>query len=429
MSKTTLRNIIILFFFVGLSFIIYYLLFNSKEINIDNKEGREDPFGNFFPDSNITTNQEVVGDDVDSSFNKNISSLKQITNAPVAGYRIFEKLIGASTSTETVIQFVDRSTGHIFESKPNTQRNERISNTTIPKVYKAKFLNYDSNHLIYSLLSDSNKSVMQSYLAELIYDQELSISTTSTSSNSVFEKENSLQGTFLNENISHFTVSPENFIFALTTNTNEIGLTNSNGFILYPEDDREPELILNEEISQWTPEWINETNIALTTKPSYLIEGFVFILNTTKGSIDKIFGPALGLTSKLSPDLSKMFYSKTEGGILQSGIYNLNTSEEQNAGFATLAEKCVWTQDSITIYCAIPSNISGDFPDTWYLGMYSFNDSIVSYNTETRQGEVYFTSGEDNRFFDVLNPQLSENEDYLLFQNKKDLSLWLLDIK
>jgi hypothetical protein len=426
MSKNTLRNLIIALFIIILGFIIYLLFFTSTDTdNTPNNNLNGDPFGNFFPDSTNGNSGDITDNGGDFQINNRKNKLRQITESPVSGYRIFEKEIKDSTSTETTLQYVERENGHIFETKTTSTANERVSNTTIPKVYEAIFLNSDSNKILYRLLSENNNSITRTYLAELLYDQEIPVDQNSTTSTE-FLKENTLVGNFLSDNIDNLTISPENFIFALiTTNTN-----NSNGFILYPEQEgREADLILNSEISQWTPEWLNEDNISLTTKPSYLADGFAFLLNTTTGDLDKVFGPEIALTTKFSSDLSKMFYSKTEGGILQSGIYNLNTSEEQNAGFATLAEKCVWTKDSVTIYCAIPSNISGDFPDTWYLGMYSFNDSIVSYNTETRQGNVHFTSGEENRFFDVLNPQLSENEDYLLFQNKKDLSLWLLDIK
>ncbi|HEY0221172.1 MAG TPA: hypothetical protein VGC58_03045 [Candidatus Paceibacterota bacterium] len=65
----------------------------------------------------------------------------------------------------------------------------------------------------------------------------------------------------------------------------------------------------------------------------------------------------------------------------------------------------------------------------WYKGIVSFSDDIWQYNTKDFTSksltDLKSESGED---VDVIKPILSENEQYLIFVNKKDNSLWSLDL-
>ena len=78
------------------------------------------------------------------------------------------------------------------------------------------------------------------------------------------------------------------------------------------------------------------------------------------------------------------------------------------------------------IYCGVPNLIPHlDYPDEWYQGIVSFNDSIWKVNIST--GEISLLLEETNT--DIIKPFLSPNEDYFIFINKKDNTLWSFKLK
>ena len=99
---------------------------------------------------------------------------------------------------------------------------------------------------------------------------------------------------------------------------------------------------------------------------------------------------------------------------------------------SSLAEKCVWSvKNPDLVYCGIPSNnIGPGEPDNWYRGMTHFSDRIWFFNTKLNTSEIL---AEPESFFnvkiDLIEPRLSPKEDYLIFENKNDLSLWALKMQ
>ena len=87
-------------------------------------------------------------------------------------------------------------------------------------------------------------------------------------------------------------------------------------------------------------------------------------------------------------------------------------------------------KNSTFVFCAIPNNIvRGAFPDVWYQGKYSFNDSFVKINTnDLTYSELMAANSETEINIDAIDLQLSPSEDYLMFTNKNNLILWSLDI-
>ena len=62
-------------------------------------------------------------------------------------------------------------------------------------------------------------------------------------------------------------------------------------------------------------------------------------------------------------------------------------------------------------------------------GVISFNDEFWSVNVETgEQNLIYKPSDEKKPVQDAINLSLNDKENYLFFNNKKDLSLWGLSL-
>ena len=73
---------------------------------------------------------------------------------------------------------------------------------------------------------------------------------------------------------------------------------------------------------------------------------------------------------------------------------------------------------------------NGEYPDSWYQGVVSFNDKIWKVDINTNSSELIFDfQTESGKDFDVIEPFLSDDDEYLFFINKKDLSFWSLSLK
>jgi len=124
-----------------------------------------------------------------------------------------------------------------------------------------------------------------------------------------------------------------------------------------------------------------------------------------------------------------MLISEYANNSILTSIYDTKTGETKVLDIKTLAEKCVWSKKNInTIYCAVPQYLGArKYPDEWYQGIVSFTDAIYKIDLDTNTTSVFDSLSSDTTF-DIKDMQLSEQEEYLVFQNKKNLSLWSLDI-
>ena len=119
------------------------------------------------------------------------------------------------------------------------------------------------------------------------------------------------------------------------------------------------------------------------------------------------------------------------GGTIPN-LYTLDTktASTKNLNIQTLSDKCVWSKSAI-VYCAVPNTIeNGHYPDDWYKGMVSTEDSIKKIDTEK---QIYYNvsnlSKESGEKIDVDSIYLSPDETHLIFRNKTDGFLWMLRIE
>ncbi len=411
----TRKNAIIILITIILFAVVFitYLIVTSN-ISDNNKNTGDSLLPNefVFPGSNSTTTP------ITDNTPKEIPRLRQISPTPVSGFISFERKIDLKgeivpesrrEQTETIYRFIDRATGNIYETSESRAVVTRITNPTIPKVYEAEFFDNGDGVAMRYLDQDEN---IETYIAHTS-----KINATSTIENQ--GPYQTLSGVFLPKNIVSLKKSETSNDFFYTKDG--IGYTFN---ALTPQNQK---AILNYPISNWLLDWIGE-KLILTTKPSYLSEGFVFSLNMKSGNFEKILDDKKGLAVKINNNDTKIFYSESVGKSISSGILKNDTKELFLTNVKTLADKCVWSKKNINIiYCAVPRQIPElSYPDSWYQGAVSFNDNLYMIdalnNTETKFG------GLDLYSFDIKDLQISDQEEYLIFQNKKDLSLWSLDI-
>ncbi len=384
-------------------------------------------------DSNPSTNSEDSGTSIQDIFSGK-SNLRQITKFQVAGFATFidtrpiptqtpqesaplptedipEKVTNSKIkepvkakvdevvlpTTEQVpsLRYVQRSNGHIYGEYLDTKSGDKISDATIPVIYEAVWGN-NGNSVIYRYLNSDNK--IQSFIATL----------------------GGQNGEFLPEGIEAITPAPfgNQFFYLAPLGTNIAGYISS-----FTENKKTQ--VFNSPFTEWIPQWVGKSTIYLTTKASWDTEGYMYILNITNGTFSKILGGVKGFTTLSSPLGVSILYSSVEDGALNFKVFNLKTNTSDKLDVTTLPEKCTWSNDNITIYCGVPQEIAGsDYPDKWYQGRVFFSDKIVRIDTSTGQTETL--TSQNN--FDAVNLSLSSDEKTLIFINKRDSTLWGLDL-
>jgi len=424
---TRKKAIIIFIVVLILSFIVisYLIFFSNKNSNRDSGDiathGKNEivfPINNVEKTSKPNNTTSVI-------IEKSIPKLRQLSANPVSGYTSFIRtstttVLASFTNedgsqatstkevskTDMVFRFIDRATGNIFETTNNDLNTTRITNTTIPKIYEATFFNSGKGVVVRYL--DPNENI-DTYIAQISAPKDAT-STTSTLK--------SISGIFLPKNIKNIVKN---------NSSNKFFYTYKNkGYVFDALEPQTQLQISDSSITEWQLDWFGP-KILLTTKPTYFYSGTAFSLSPKGGELEYIIPNIVGLSSKMNLDGKFILYSGNDDGIL-TNIYDVKNNKHILIGLKTLVDKCVWSGASSQIfYCAVPEDLKSTMqPDMWYKGVTSFNDRIIRFNVETNTFREL--DGLDGQF-DMNNLEISSGDDYILFQNKKDLSLWVLDIR
>lgn len=306
----------------------------------------------------------------------------------------------AQPKFETVpsIRYVERTTGHIYQMYLDTKVPSKISNSTVPAIYETIFDSRAAT-IIYRYLGDDGFTI-NSFMATL----------------------GATKGEFLSQNIIDMSLSPDKskFFYLTKTTSGVVGTTRTFG-------ETKSTQVFNSSFSEWLSQWIGNQKVYLTTKAAAGVEGSLFNLNTATGSMTKVFGGVAGLTTLANKEGSLVLYSSSTGTEPRLGIFTVGNRETLTLNISSLPEKCVWGAGNIFIYCAVPDSIpSGKYPDAWYQGRVSFNDHFVKINAET--GDIYTVTDSSGEPVDGTHLFLNKTENQIFFINKKDSTLWSLDI-
>jgi hypothetical protein len=332
--------------------------------------------------------------------------LLKLVDRPTAGFIVFNK------GSSTIIRYTEKENGHIQEINTTTLEKRRLSNTTVPKIHEAIFSG-KGEQVIFRYLNEED-NIIQTFSAKIL------ISATSSD-------EGTLSGSFLDESINQLSVSPDRSkIFTL------INYGNSSVGTVSLFDGTKKSQIFESSFTEWIPQWATPEIISLVTKPSSSVFGFNYSITTKNPSLVKIDGKKYGLTSLMSGDGKKIIFSEnTENGLMLSVLLQ-KTKTVYHLGLSTFSEKCVWSQDNITAYCAVPESIprtSSGYPDSWYQGLVSFSDTIWKIDTESGSTDQLTNLREASRErVDVISPQLNQDGTKLFFINKIDNSVWVLSL-
>lgn len=426
------RKTIIIFSIVILLGISGYFVFtnmqngqNTAPNNTSSGGGFSSLFPFFNRNTNTGTDQEQTGStntggDSTQTPNQDNGPLHRITDKSVAGYTFIEKNITTKTSspdgketTETtkvsMIRFIERGTGNIYDIDLEGNNEQKISGTPILRTAIGQFGNAGKTVIIRYIKND-NKTVA-TYLGQIIepsIDENLN------------EIPGKINGVFLPDNIIDIAISPDekNFAYIVPTDTEVVGFSRK-------MDGSGNKQIFDSAFSEWLMQW-SSSGIIATTKAASDVAGYMYKVSST-GTFMRLFGGIQGFTTLVSPNTKNILFSTGSERTLSLHIHHLSDGTDTDPGLQTLPEKCVWSSKNILVYCAVPNRLPDVlYPDGWYQGIAEFSDNVWKIDTETGQ-TTKITNAETN--IDGTYLHLDSNESHLYFVDKKNGSLWSLDLE
>jgi hypothetical protein len=366
-----------------------------------------------------TTTKIIITSTTTTQVVQKVPTLRLLSDAPVGGYGVMD------TATTTIIRWVDRGRGNVYEANMNMLGVATLSNIVLPRVYESSW-NKSLSAFIGSTLEDNSETISAIY-AELKARPQPKTATSTTVASTTDITPYELKGTSLPDNTLAYVTSPDKSkIFILTKSDN-----GGAGYIAN-FDGTKMTKIFTTPLTQINVEWPSNNIIAVTTKGSASSAGYLYFVNSQTGVWKKILGPLNGLSTKVSRDGKYVFLSVTgtnEDSV--AGIYVIAQNKPLNVSLNTLADKCVWGKfNKELVYCGVPFlSTPGTYPDDWYKGAIASVDKIWQINAVTGEtkliGQII---GEAGRVIDSFNFGVDENDNYLFFMNKSDLSLWSLDL-
>ena len=294
---------------------------------------------------------------------------------------------------------IPENLGHLFERRADgADEEKRISNFTIPQVLRAIWAPNGKRAVIFYNLDDQIKKLLIDY------------STATPKTN------------FLPDAVSDVAFSPDSKSMAFI---NDGGDTQN--IFTATSDFKNQRKILDNNIPGLEIFWPNQNFVALKTKSSYAIRGFLYTVNIESGIFTKI-AEGLGLDAVWNKDGSGALYSRSDadGNMLNIKFLDVKTGVEKEFIVKTIAEKCAFLNTLKNVaYCGVPREKTLErMPDAWWQGKVGFQDDFVLLDTATGQSSVFVPTPTD-----ITQPKLLLDDSFLLFRDKTSGNLWSLKLK
>ncbi len=457
MKQATVIKVILIIFFISFFALLFWYFYEPevKEVGDDGERGffALMPFGDFFVEEDINVpqnNQNIIDDAREKKIEKEdnlekeilkkeeIPILRQISNIPTAG-AIIDKLTNEEVEilnknkkpinlldlgkSHYEIRYVSMRNGHIFRTYNFSLNTERISNITVPKVFEVKF--FDKDHFLFRYLNRFNVLKTFSITLDKKTEKErefLRSETDRLKNIDINQNYKKFQGVFLDDNILEIVIleDSEQIFYLKDIGHNLKGITSNRIGTKITEIFRTP-------LREFNISWTNPNNIFLTTKASRKAYSLSFLVNPKTKKKEIIHFPILAGVGLPNYDFSKVLYS----GIIsnENRLFTVNKFKNiRNFRARTLVEKCVWANDNIYIFCAVPRYLDRGQPDDWYKGKNYFTDKIYRINTKSGEEAMIISSELMKKGLDIIDLKLSDTEKYLYFKDNVTDFYWSIDL-
>ena len=306
----------------------------------------------------------------------------------------------ATTTPDIEIRFIDRASGNVYSYIAHARTLARISNKTLPGIQVASWTPDGSRVYAQFLASSGGQEQINTYAMQA----------------------KGGEGYLLENGLSEAVVAGANTLFTLFP-----GTTGSVGTIS-EADGSNAHTLFSSVLSALT---VRPTSgdLFATNKPSSQIDGYAFEISRSTGSFSRILGPLRGLSELPSPNGKSLLYSYTDGGVYHLRAFDIGTRASTALPVATLAEKCVWTADGLSAYCAVPTNMAGNLPDDWYQGAVTFTDRIWKIDLAERVATLVLDPKQIGKVnVDAVDLTIDPSEDVLVFTDKHTGALYAYDL-
>ncbi len=324
--------------------------------------------------------------------------LVRISQGPVVpGEAVITVPAANATGTADVhIQYIERQSGNIFSYLVRAGKSIRISNRTLPGIVRAswlptgkmafvQYLSGDtlSNIETYGLFADgSGGFFLPQGLAE-VHTSGVSVLTLASGANGSSAA------------LVHSDGTHSNTVFTSPFSSLRIAFGGKNQYIAF-------------------------------TKPAQSIGGYLFLVDSV-GRFSRLAGPLPGLVALASPSGKFVLVSYAQAGVMRLELIDTSTRLVTVLPVATIADKCVWANDDLAVYCGVPTTPSSEYsyPDDWYQGAIHFSDRIWKIDVQGRYAQLVVDFSSANvGTLDAEALALDLDETILVFVNKNDGSLW-----
>lgn len=314
------------------------------------------------------------------------------------------------TELVPAVRYANIANGNVYQTFIDEIDERRISATLIPQLREAYFAEGGESAIMRYLGSDGTTiNTFVGKLPEIVLGGDTS--------------PGALDGTFLPENITSVSIAPNtSLILYLYDSQDYVTLNITDAF------GDSGKQVFDSSFTEWLTQWPNESLVTLTTKPAASVPGYMYALDLTSNEFWKVISGVNGLTTLTGPEKDVVLYNDRS---LTLYLYEIASGEVTNLNIKTLPEKCIWSKTGTVLYCAVPKFLETEsYPDAWYKGKVSFSDQIWEidlFNSTERAilDPIQVPQGEE---IDAVSLMLDEDEQYLVFKNKKDSFLWGLKL-
>lgn len=323
-----------------------------------------------------------------------VPRLRKVTDAPVAGATFATGITGLPS-----VRYVERETGHMYETPLDAVTLVRLTNTTVPAVRDARFLNASTT--VMRFLSETE--TIENFLG--------SVTTTSTDA--------TLQGTFL-EPFARTTFAGSAIIGVLET---------AEGSVLKSVslDGITARSVFSSPIGSWVPHAAGG-KLFVSSAPSGRAAGALY--EVANGKLERLVGGIRGL--EVLPHPSASYFLISSGAENAVSLYLLDGASGVLGALprATSVSKCSWVGVSRQAVCAFPKTLpSGLYPDDWLLGRVHTTDDLWIVDTETGTLTAALDlEAESGVRIDAAHVRASEDGRYVLLRNRDDQGLWVASL-
>lgn len=305
-----------------------------------------------------------------------------------------------ATTPDVEVHFIDRASGNVYAYVAHARTLTRISNKTLPGVQEASWLTDGSRAYARFLSSTAGSEHVETYSLDA----------------------HGGGGYLLEQDLDQALVVGSSTFFSLLS-----GTTGSVGTIARA-DGSNSKTLFSSLLSSLLVRPTNG-NFFATNKASAVIDGYAFQINRTTGAFSRLLGPFRGLSILPNPAGTAVIYSYVDGGAFHLRVLDVKKRTSTALPVATLAEKCVWSPDGLSLYCGVPTAMQGNLPDTWYQGAAVFTDRIWKVDLNQRVATLVVDPTEVAKVpVDAVSLNVDPAEDILMFTDKHSGALYAYDL-